>query len=319
MRAATATLQHQPRLGDAPHDIFYARLKHCEACDLRRLHMCRVASQLCSILARPLEGFCPVGTWGTRPVPAAAPATAAATRPVAARRHLPPSVPAPPLGDEVPGPVFAAAGTHSDYSALNHDAPRHLLCHLYPVTAGQKWRRTVAHLAARRTLFTGRAMVAVATDHETDTADQVAAAFAAAGFPVEILPLANDVARGETASFRALLAAIAAESGITFYCHGKGCTWPDSGALSHEWADVMFAACLDYPQLVTRALATAAFAGSFRRHLAAGDRLAPWHYSGTFYWFRNDVVFAGHRGLAPAAGPARADRLPVPRSRARPV
>jgi hypothetical protein len=285
--ATEATARYQPRPGDAPVELLGTRLLVCQACEFRQAHTCKVARQLVTIVARTADAFCPAGLWGARKPPPPAPPP----QPVVATDRA-----------DAWAPCFATEALDPDPERFPPlDAPqliRNLICHMYPRTAGQKWRRTVEHLAARALLFNGRRIVAIARDQECDPAADVRDAFWRAGFDAEFLEVPNDNVVGEVATFPEMLARVASTDpgAITFYCHSKGSTWPQASHSSHEWADVMFAANLDYPELVARALSTAAFAGAFRSDRALHS--APWHYSGTFFWFRNDVVFAGGRWRA---------------------
>ncbi|HEY2251508.1 MAG TPA: glycosyltransferase [Planctomycetaceae bacterium] len=49
--------------GEASQKQFLARLKICQRCPVRRVHTCRVANQLCTLLARPAGGACPNRSW----------------------------------------------------------------------------------------------------------------------------------------------------------------------------------------------------------------------------------------------------------------
>jgi hypothetical protein len=277
--ATTATQRYQPRPQDASHELFESRLAICQKCPLRFQHECRAAkpTQLVTVLARHAQGRCPTGMWpGQAPPP---------PRPLPIWRHD--SQPIPP---QQLGPVYGNLALPALGSPV-----RNLLCHIYPQTAGGRWRRTAEHLCARRQHFDGRRVIAVARDHECDRIDDVKAAFAP--LEAEFLEFDNDPNLGEVATLPALLESVADHDprGITFYCHGKGASWPESTHPAHEWADVLFAACLDYPELVTRALATAVFCGSLRRTTSLAATVSPWHFSGTFFWFRHDIVFDSSR------------------------
>lgn len=169
---------------------------------------------------------------------------------------------------------------------------RNLLLHLYPLRCHANWRRTVAHLVARWELFDGRRIVSVALDEFTDTPADVRAAFG--GREIELRAVVNGPMQ-EVASFVPLLEAVAGDrESITLYAHGKGATHCDPASASHLWCDAMAEACLDYPRLVDCALADAATCGAFRSRLPIGwpGPSPDWHFAGTWYWFRNDLLFA---------------------------
>lgn len=167
---------------------------------------------------------------------------------------------------------------------------RHLIMHVYPRACHPQWRRSVEHLCARFDQFTGRRIVSVAYDTGTDTPDMVREAFG--GCEVEIRAVRNSPLQ-EIESFPHLLHAVSREPGFTFYCHSKGCTHCRHDSASHIWCDAMAEACLDYPELVDCALSEFDTCGAFRSRQVIGDwrTSPPWHFAGTWYWFRNDAIF----------------------------
>lgn len=167
---------------------------------------------------------------------------------------------------------------------------RNLIMHVYPKACHPNWRRSVEHLRARFDQFTGRRIVSVAYDTGTDTPDMVREAFG--DCEVEIIGVRNSPLQ-EVESFPRLLEAVSREPGVTLYCHAKGCTHCSPLSASHVWCDVMAEVCLDYPQLVDCALSQYEIAGAFRSTLQImGPTSPPWHYAGTWYWFRNDALFS---------------------------
>lgn len=281
---ALATNRYRPRDNstDVDHAAFEARLRACARCPLRMGQYCRPANQLTTVLARLGDGRCPTGQWPGEP--------ATLKRPAPVWRHD-----AHPAGDNL-GPIPATAKLPPEFPPLDPTRlRRNLICHIYPLTSGQKWRRTAAHLCARRHLFDGRKIVSIASDHESDPPADVETALADLGADVEFLRVPNDRNLCEVKSFARLLERVYADrsfedlrDSITFYCHAKGSTWPESGHPAHEWADAMFATNLDYPQLVCDLLSTAAVCGSFRRTTPLPQSQSTWHYSGTFFWMRDD-------------------------------
>ena len=153
------------------------------------------------------------------------------------------------------------------------------------------------HVLRRLEQFDGKRIVSVVIDTSTDRASDVCKAFNGA---VEIREVHN-TSQQEMVSFGWLLEQVSTEQGITFYCHSKGCTHnTESG--SHQWCDAMAMTCLDYPALVDYMLTSHAMAGSFRSNVGFPNSPAPWHYAGTWYWFRNDILFAKDRSWKPKTG-----------------
>lgn len=167
---------------------------------------------------------------------------------------------------------------------------RNLIMHVYPLACHQNWRRSIMHLRARWEQFDGRRIVAVAFDTKTCTMDEVREAFGPC--EVEMFGVMNSELQ-EVQSFPRLLEMVAAEPGLTLYCHSKGCTHCDPTSASHIWLDAMAEACLDYPQLVDCALTDHDVCGAFRSRQVIGSIHAspPYHFAGTWYWFRNAALF----------------------------
>lgn len=168
---------------------------------------------------------------------------------------------------------------------------RNLIMHVYPRTAGQKWRRSVAHVCARFDQFDGRRIVAVAIDGSTDSVDDVREAFG----PCEVeLRTVRNSSLQEAATLAALLAEVESTdpNEITFRCHSKGCTHASDDAASHAWADAMFEACLDYPQLVDCMMERFHVCGAFRSTQPVGWPHSPaWHFAGSCYWLKHSELF----------------------------
>lgn len=173
---------------------------------------------------------------------------------------------------------------------------RNLIMHVYPKSTGL-WRRSVLHVLRRLDQFDGKRVVSVVIDTSTDRANDVCKAF---GGAVDIREVHN-TSQQEMTSFGWLLEHVSTEPGITFYCHSKGCTHPHEAA-SQTWCDAMAITCLDYPELIDHMLVNHAMAGSFRSNLAFPQSPASWHYSGTWYWFRNDSLFSNGKAWQPQTG-----------------
>lgn len=168
---------------------------------------------------------------------------------------------------------------------------RNLLMHIYPLRCHQNWRRSVAHLCARWDQFTGRRVASVALDEKTNSLDEVREAFG--NREVEFRAVKNGPLQ-EVASFPGLLETVEPDrDSITFYCHAKGATHCDPTSASHLWCDAMAEACLDYPELVDCCLSEAVVCGAFRSKMIIGwpGPSPPFHFAGTWFWFRNDVLF----------------------------
>jgi hypothetical protein len=169
---------------------------------------------------------------------------------------------------------------------------RNLIFFCYPHLCGN-WRRSVAHLRACWSVFSGRKLVTIAVDACCDAAE-----YAALFFPPDAeITLVNNVRlMQETAHFRAMLDEIQSTDPdeCTTYAHAKGATHADPLAPSHQWCDAMAEATLYYPDLIKCALARAAICGAFRTDYGwEFDGYHNWHFAGTWYTFRHDATFDG--------------------------
>lgn len=168
--------------------------------------------------------------------------------------------------------------------------PRHLLYHIYPCK-GDVWKRNLDQLRTRLGLFNGRRVIAVATDSKIDSLEAVQAYFDGERVD-QWIAVANNPKRREVETWPLLWEQVAGLPGCTFYGHAKGVTRPvKDGVMVHRWAEVLYEACLDYWPVVEDLLAQFPIAGCFQKigPVFAKSR-SQWHYSGSFYWVRNDLI-----------------------------
>lgn len=173
-------------------------------------------------------------------------------------------------------------------------SPRHLLMHIWPTRNGA-WQWNVDQVIARAEVFNGSRTVGVAVDNDTCTMQEVQAYFAERGFDAELFSVPNDKHKREGTTFLRLMAAVSGKPGITFYCHAKGARHGSFGndTTIRRWTDVMYQATLDRVERVEEILLTNCMAGPFKRYgMFKTPNNKQWHYSGTFYWFRNRDVFS---------------------------
>jgi hypothetical protein len=170
---------------------------------------------------------------------------------------------------------------------------RHLLFHLYPYRDGERWRWHLGEIARRLRLFNGRKAIAVATDENSVPAEQVRPLL---GGWDEIIEIRNDPALREVATFEPLFGRVAeyTEAGdVTLYAHAKG-TVRYLAEPIQRWTNVLYETLLDHWPAVQDVLRAYPLAGSFRRDMHgwnAHESLSPWHYSGSWFWFRNRELF----------------------------
>lgn len=179
---------------------------------------------------------------------------------------------------------------------------RNLMMYIYPIAQHEVWRWNIEQIRRRLHLFNGKRIVAVMTNHATNSVEDVQAAFCGERIDAWVIGH-NDPNRWEMQGFPRMMEFVHScdPNEITFYCHAKGVQGPAhvTDPLLHEqprikWATAMYGACLDDMPFVEEQLESHTFAGAFKRRMIHG--LPPfrssWHFAGTFYWFRNARLFA---------------------------
>lgn len=170
---------------------------------------------------------------------------------------------------------------------------KNLIYHCCPL-GGYKWN--VEQIKKRWHVFDGIKIVAIATGLGLDPVDKVKALFPP---DVRFIEVQNDRVIRETVSFRPLLEALKKQAdpdSVTFYAHSKGIS--HRGPLLETirlWTTLMYQHNLDNQQKVDEHLEQYPITGCFRRNgkfKVFPKDAGPWHYSGTFFWFRNADVFS---------------------------
>lgn len=188
-------------------------------------------------------------------------------------------------------PVGMATG--QDVSHVDFHSPiRNMLYHVMPDKKGV-WRKTASSLASRLGLFNGKRVVGVVCDENTEDPQEVVEMF---GGKLDKVIVKKNSSLREMATFLDMLEEVKSEDDqeITFFSHSKGVRHDvNDGVTVHDWAQVMYETLLDYIDRVETLLSDYAMAGSFKkvgRGFAAS--VSDWHYSGSFYWFRNKDLFS---------------------------
>lgn len=177
---------------------------------------------------------------------------------------------------------------------------RHLAYYVWPVKGNGIWQLNLDRLLLRAGLFNGRKLVAVAT---SANADEPHAVRDYLGGEFEVFGIPNSPFLRETVAWEPLWDRLADRTGAgdaTFFAHAKGVTKDvNPGVTVHEWAAVMYETNLDYWPVVASVLARNPIAGSLKKYGEGfGTPRSLWHYSGSFYWVRNQDFFARDwRGL----------------------
>lgn len=167
---------------------------------------------------------------------------------------------------------------------------RNLIFHLYPVPG--RWQAHVLALHRSAGLFNGKRTVAIISGPGLDDPQEVERAL---GSNFHTLILENDPRLHEVASFLPLFESVESydPNEATLRAHSKGVTRRAKSTAS-LWTRVLYETCIDYWPLVEKTLARFPIAGSFKK-LGRGwqrhESLSEWHYSGSWFWFRNKELF----------------------------
>lgn len=163
-----------------------------------------------------------------------------------------------------------------------------VLFHLYPTFIEQ----VEYHAQQANKVDASRKILAIASSPATIPVEQVMEHF---GDDWEVVEFQNDPRLREVLTYRRLLEMVEStdENEVTLCLHGKGAqphTEKDESV--RWWTDAMYATVAhNMPEVIARLSEGHAIAGSFRRfgrHLGCRHQ---WHFSGTFYAFRNALMF----------------------------
>lgn len=174
---------------------------------------------------------------------------------------------------------------------------RHLIFHLYPRKGGL-WAKHCRRLRRHVGLFTGRRLVHVACDHTTVPVEAVRRELPDPRFEIITSPNASDHER--TPFVSRLLPAVIDLDGWTFYAHGKGSAYPVGPLQRRMWAWASRLWMYNCRPSIVDSLRNPRMDawGCFKLQMPHAQ--SPWHYSGTYFWFRNSAARAvDWRNLAP--------------------
>lgn len=251
-----------------PQEITEERLAICKACPFYTGAKCKKCGCSCNggaSIANKLalaHEQCPIGKW--KPFVAINP-----------DNRIPgPDDPETPIPAEFTGPVV-----------------RHMVYHIWPTKRSEMWRWNVAELLKRIDQFDGKRIIGVATGNDTVPIEEVKKAFAGVRIDHWVTS-PNDKTLGEGATFFKMVAMLpGGQNDVTWYGHAKGAKYEPADTrvpAIRIWCDLMYRSTLDEWNRVLKGLSEFPMAGPFKRY---GDYNKPntwrWHYSGTFFWFRN--------------------------------
>jgi hypothetical protein len=168
---------------------------------------------------------------------------------------------------------------------------RHLTFHVWPTTRHDAWQWNLQQLAQRWPLFTGKKIIAIATDESTVPAETVLQFCEQIGIQWDhVVVQPNDARLREGATWVPMLSFLnpqnAGPSEVVFACHGKGVRHEHREEHIKSWAEVMYESCLDYWPLAEEQLKSRVATGSFRKFGGFKTQCRNFHFSGTFFWWR---------------------------------
>lgn len=191
---------------------------------------------------------------------------------------------------------------------------RHLAYHIYPVSGNGAWQRNVGRLVERLRIFNGKIVVAIVVDPASgrkpdptgphspdrgrmipgcDSPEAVMQAFGPWRERCDFIIIENDPSLREVVSMVPMFERLPRD-GVTLYAQAKGTTRAP-GHIAHHWSDVQYIIYFDYWLLVEEHLKSCPVTGAFKKTGPGWCRTqsySDWHYSGSWFWFRNADLFA---------------------------
>lgn len=176
------------------------------------------------------------------------------------------------------------------YERFEPITTRNILFHLAPFK-GTPWEWHADQLKTRIGLFNGRRILATMTGprlaHHREVQER---------FPdFEVIAVRNDPRQREVATFLPLFERLAhmgnRPGSATLYAHGKGAT---RGTSTRRWTEMLYGSTVDVWPKVERVLKAYPIAGPFLKEgegWPKNESHSTWHYSGSFFWFRDDELF----------------------------
>ncbi len=170
---------------------------------------------------------------------------------------------------------------------------RHLMFHVWPTQRGF-WRWHLEQLARHRSIFNGVRTLGIVTGDGCDSPDAVREYSAHLGLRWKHVHVAENRSVGEWVSWQPMIRDVMPSyhrsNDITFYAHAKG-SKSNTEAVK-LWSQIMYDNCLGRLSEVEHLLRTKAMAGCFKKYgLFNTQDNNRWHFAGTFFWFRNDVLW----------------------------
>lgn len=163
--------------------------------------------------------------------------------------------------------------------------PANLLWYVWPRRESRHiWEAQQQRIQEAGSHFDGRKLCVIAVDDSTD-ADGIDPRLWD-----NIVRMPNDPVQREVPGWRWLMNEISHEPGFTVWLHAKGVGLGNTQPHLRNWWELAYETLLDVER-VRHSLQKSVIAGVFRRNTYARNLGVAWHFSGTFYGFRNDWIF----------------------------
>lgn len=180
-----------------------------------------------------------------------------------------------------------------------------LLYHVAPFARSDAWQKNVHQILKRIEVFNGRRIVAIATGPDLVDPEVVKRAFR--GQVTEFLVAANNPTLRERASFIPMLQLVQSKSDreASFFAHAKGVITKGNTDAVRYWRNLMYHVLLDDMEHIKKLFEKYLILGTHRRRNVRfhdGKTQAPWHFAGTFFWFRHDAFFTRQWTKIPETG-----------------
>ena len=320
---ATATLNGRGP-GSQLIDIFKsAGFQACESCYALAAQMDVWGSQLCTakmdaivadILPRALEWEREKVGWWAKLMPEAVTAAAikvmvsraidlaAKAEPARITLHQAPRVTSDIVQNQ--SPRNDGQGPPIEMVPLDN-ATRHLTFHIWPVKDFGAWQWNCDRLIANANLFNGRRIVSIVVDHQSDSAEMVKAYLSR--FTDEFIVVPNNPNLREVTTWLPMLKMLESyqsENDVTFSSHAKcvrhKINADNEGSTVYRWTAAMWELCTRW-DVVRPLLESSATVGAFRRFgpHSHKDGFGPWHFSGSFFWWRNRDAYRRNWSYTP--------------------
>jgi hypothetical protein len=191
---------------------------------------------------------------------------------------------------------------------------KNLFYQICPLTVNDQWRFNIECLLPFMSVFNGKIVLSIKTGALMAPVEDVLAYFN--GFDnLEVFTAENNPALGESNTFFEGLEKLSSyrNDELTFYAHSKGISpkyLPEDIPAINKWTALSYSKNLESPETLDRLCTEYAFFGSFKRYKKTSIVPVSWHYSGSFYWFRHDVVFSKLEALKSMSGYYVSELLP---------